>query len=125
MDALNALESLGIEFVCDGLPTNETEFLSMFKAVTGSDADGDAILSDDPADFPVTWAEIQAEISALDAAAPMKALRKERDARLVETDHYALNDVTMTDEMREYRQALRDITDSYSSLDTVVWPTKP
>ena len=24
-----------------------------------------------------------------------------------------------------YRQALRDITASYQSLDTVVWPTKP
>ena len=24
-----------------------------------------------------------------------------------------------------YRQALRDITDSYSNVDEVVWPTKP
>ena len=25
----------------------------------------------------------------------------------------------------DYRQALRDVTISYNSLDNVVWPTKP
>ena len=52
-------------------------------------------------------------------------LRAERDLRLAETDYYALSDVTITTAMQTYRQALRDITDTYSSLDTVVWPTKP
>ena len=27
--------------------------------------------------------------------------------------------------MKTYRQALRDITDSATSLDDVTWPTKP
>jgi len=31
----------------------------------------------------------------------------------------------MTAEQTTYRQALRDITDSATSLDDVVWPTKP
>jgi len=31
----------------------------------------------------------------------------------------------MSDDRRAYRQALRDITDSYASLDDVVWPVKP
>ena len=52
-------------------------------------------------------------------------LRIERNLRLAETDHFGFSDVTMTDAMTTYRQALRDITESYSSLDDVVWPTKP
>ena len=55
----------------------------------------------------------------------IKALRTERDRLLAETDYLALSDNTMTDAMTNYRQALRDITDTYSDLDTVVWPTKP
>jgi len=52
-------------------------------------------------------------------------LRAERDQLLAETDYLALSDNTMTDAMASYRQALRDITNTYTSLDDVVWPTKP
>ena len=53
-------------------------------------------------------------------------LRDERDRRLRETDHWAYQDrPTMTDEQIAYRQALRDITDTYDSINDVVWPTKP
>ena len=31
----------------------------------------------------------------------------------------------MSEERRIYRQALRDITDTYISMNTVVWPNKP
>jgi hypothetical protein len=31
----------------------------------------------------------------------------------------------MTDAQTEYRQALRDIPDTFSTLDTVIWPDKP
>ena len=31
----------------------------------------------------------------------------------------------MSDEMKTYRQALRDITKTYKTLDDVKWPTKP
>ena len=55
----------------------------------------------------------------------LAALRAERDQRLAETDYLALSDNTMSAEMTTYRQALRDITNSYTSLDDVVWPTKP
>ena len=55
----------------------------------------------------------------------MNNLRIERNKLLAETDFYALNDVTMSDEMRNYRQLLRDITDNYTSLHDVVWPEKP
>jgi len=60
-----------------------------------------------------------------DADRALAVLRAERDRRLAETDWYANSDVTMSAAMTTYRQALRDITDTYSDLDTVVWPTKP
>ena len=55
----------------------------------------------------------------------LEDLRDERNARLLETDWWASSDLTMTSEQTAYRQALRDITDNYSSLDDVVWPEKP
>ena len=64
------------------------------------------------------WADGQADRD-------LAALRAERDQLLAETDYLALSDNTLSAEMTTYRQALRDITDSYTSLDDVVWPTKP
>jgi len=54
-------------------------------------------------------------------------LREQRDALLKDTDWLANSDVTMSDAMRTYRQALRDITDTYQSLndDGFAFPTKP
>ena len=63
--------------------------------------------------------------SAISSEEALKYLRLERDRRLAETDVWALSDRTMSADMTTYRQALRDITDTYSDLDTVVWPTKP
>ena len=80
---------------------------------------------EDNEDTVPTQSEIDAEIVVLQGQQDLKELRAERDLRLAETDFYALSDVTMSTEMSTYRQALRDITDTYSSLDTVVWPTKP
>ena len=49
-------------------------------------------------------------------AIELQILRTERNALLAETDFYANSDVTMSDDMKTYRQALRDIT---SGLDTI------
>ena len=63
---------------------------------------------------------------ALDRA--LNKLREERNQLLVETDWMANSDVTMSDDWKTYRQALRDLT---SGLDTVAkveakeFPTKP
>jgi hypothetical protein len=72
-----------------------------------------------------TEAEITAKIAELEAAEPMRLLRLERNQRLANTDWWASSDLTMTNEQREYRQALRDITETYTSLDDVVWPEVP
>tara|TARA_R100000278_G_scaffold110723_1_gene88007 strand:- start:217 stop:672 length:456 start_codon:yes stop_codon:yes gene_type:complete len=53
--------------------------------------------------------------------------RAERNNLLKETDFYALSDVTMSDEMKTYRQELRDLPTA-SGADwphNVTWPTKP
>ena len=59
------------------------------------------------------------------AEASLSGLRRLRDEKLSETDWWMMQDRTATDEQRVYRQALRDITDTYTSLEDVVWPTKP
>jgi hypothetical protein len=53
------------------------------------------------------------------------SVRKERDRKLAETDWMALSDVTMSEEMATYRQALRDITAQEGFPHSVNWPVKP
>jgi len=121
-----ALSELGVtEWVLRGEPTSEAEFNEMFRKVTGSDANGSAIESSNPDDWGTTWAAVSAKKDELVAAEPLRLLREERDRRLAATDWWAMSDRTMTAEQTTYRQALRDITESYTSLDDVVWPTKP
>ena len=72
-----------------------------------------------------TNAEIQAKSDEIAAAMPLAQLRAARNAKLAETDWWASSDLTMTQAQTDYRQALRDITDSATSLDDVTWPTKP
>jgi len=68
---------------------------------------------------------INAKIDELKAAEPMRLLREERNRLIAETDWWASSDLTMTSAQTTYRQALRDITKSATSLDDVTWPTKP
>lgn len=73
-------------------------------------------------------AEELAIIEANKAAALLSVtddLRQVRNQLLAETDWWASSDLTMTEAQTTYRQALRDITDTYSNLDDVVWPEKP
>lgn len=120
------LTNLGIdEWVIRGEPATEDEFNSMFRKVTGADANGAAIESSNPADFGVTWSQIIAKQTELNNAAPMKELRRQRDIKLSETDWWASSDLTITDAQKKYRQDLRDITKSATSLDDVTWPEKP
>ena len=75
-----------------------------------------------------------AEEAAWEAGAKDRAidhLRQKRNNLLKETDYYALSDVTMSTDMQNYRQSLRDLTNSISDDDTaddvkaIVFPTKP
>jgi len=58
----------------------------------------------------------------------MQNLRAKRNMLLMETDFYALSDVTMSTEMSTYRTQLRDITNGLTTVDqvnAVTFPTKP
>ena len=74
-----------------------------------------------------TKAEHEAAYQATLDANTATANRATRDAKLAETDFYALSDVTMSSEMTTYRQALRDITThaNWPNLEDSDWPTKP
>ena len=122
----DALSALGVtEWVLRGEPTSAEEFGSMFRKVTGADDNGSAIESDNATDWGVTWDEVNKKLQDLTSAEPMKELRAERDKLIAATDWWASSDLTMTDAQKSYRQALRDITEDYTSLDDVEWPTKP
>ena len=72
-------------------------------------------------------AEEQAWADAAPARA-VAALRAKRNRLLAETDYYALSDVTMSDDMKTYRQNLRDLPagkDTVAKCENATWPTKP
>ena len=55
-------------------------------------------------------------------------LRSRRNQLLADTDYYALSDVTMSDDMKTYRQNLRDLPsgkDTVEKCDNATFPTKP
>jgi len=67
------------------------------------------------------WAD-----GALDRA--LARVRNKRNNKLAKTDLYALSDVTMSNNMKTYRQELRDITnglDTVEKCNAVTWPTQP
>ena len=118
-----------LQFTLKGAPTTEDEFNSKFKKYVSTDENGMGVFTSDPAEFGVSWTDIQNKLTELNAAEPLVELRLERNTKLAETDWV----VTMHKEkgtniptaMKTYRQALRDITDSATSLDDVTWPEKP
>ena len=75
----------------------------------------------------------EAEIAEFNANKPTDAeiladkweiVREQRNARLSETDWRASTDRTLSDEWRDYRQALRDVP-TQSDPDNITWPTEP
>ena len=72
-----------------------------------------------------------AEEKAWADEAPARALarlRQRRNALLAETDYLALSDNTLSDDMKTYRQELRDLPDGKDTVEkceNATWPTKP
>ena len=56
-------------------------------------------------------------------------VRERRDALIAQTDWVMMPDAPLSAETKEsflgYRQALRDLPQTYSSAEEVVWPLKP
>ena len=98
---------------------------------SGSDYSGFTWLESDTAP---TESEIDTEVTRLNNAEPMRLLRIERDRLLTACDWRASSDLTLTDNWKTYRQALRDLPasaspklDSDGDLDmtSVTFPTEP
>ena len=86
------------------------------KQVELSDAEKDAIVK--------MWNENL--VSEVDVA--LGVLRKKRNRLLAETDYLALSDNTLSDDMKKYRQDLRDLPagkDTVKKCENAVFPTKP
>ena len=86
------------------------------KQVELSDAEKDAIVK--------MWNENL--VGEVDVA--LGVLRKKRNRLLAETDYLALSDYTLSDDMKKYRQDLRDLTtglDTVEKVNSVTFPTKP
>jgi len=62
------------------------------------------------------------------ASRALANLREKRDRLLAETDYLALSDNTLSDDMKTYRQELRDLPsgkDTVEKCENTTWPTKP
>ena len=62
------------------------------------------------------------------AARALANLRAKRNRLLAETDYLALSDNTLSDDMKTYRQDLRDLPagkDTVAKCENATWPTKP
>lgn len=84
------------------------------------DPSTDSIVEDNSPPGPPVPTQAELDEFALDA------LRQERNVLLSQSDWMANSDSpAMTDAWKTYRQALRDITNTYKNQREVVWPTPP
>ena len=77
---------------------------------------------DNPYKMP-TEKEVNDKIAEMD----LNEVRQIRNQKLAETDWTQSRDITLSNDAdwKTYRQALRDITKTYKTLDDVTWPEKP
>lgn len=124
---------LGIsqDFQCLGNPTNEKQYNDQVRWIVGEDADRNAVYGNTQL---VTWQQVMQYASEADQQWKLRLVRQERDKQLAETDWWAVADRTITQQQKDYRQALRDITDNCNpqldELDQLItssvnWPVKP
>ena len=85
-------------------------------------------------DTKPTESEIDAEVTRLTNAEPMRLLRVERDRLLTACDWRASSDLTLSTAWKTYRQSLRDLpasaspkldTDGNLDMSSVTFPTEP
>ena len=124
-------------------------YISKIKAYVGSDVDflNDVIVQDKKdgkgpiiaqwnLDSPAkpTYEQLDAletKATAFDDESSLNELRAERDIKLTQSDWIVIKEreeggsVSNFADWKEYRQKLRDITNTYKSLDKVKWPTAP
>jgi hypothetical protein len=101
---------------------------ALYANAVSINGDGDNAVATDADGRVVSWdaSAVATKEAELISAFKLQELRTERNRLIAETDHWVLSDTAdATSAQTTYRQALRDITDSATSLDDVSWPTKP
>jgi hypothetical protein len=94
-------------------------------SISGNDINQITWLNGTP---PISAEQILAIIPQVELDMAMETLRAKRNKLLADTDYLALSDNTMTEEVKTYRQKLRDITEGLTTVEqveAVVFPTKP
>ena len=74
IQSLNTKGGNSHEYVMTGTPTNEAEYNSQVKFISGSDASGTAIFSD----AKYSWSEVNAEVTALKTAYDANKYQRDR-----------------------------------------------
>jgi len=94
-----------------------------FRGDDAWDNDGNQITIDESA--------VAKKVAEIEAAQPLEDLRRERNFILSQSDWVVIKEreeggsVSNFADWKEYRQKLRDITNTYKSLEDVKWPTAP
>jgi len=98
---------LKTEADCTDLETNEVDTDQVGQPLYGNE-----------------W-EVAYTVANKSEADAKEAVRNQRDSLLVGTDWMASSDITMSSEIKTYRQALRDVPAQAGFPFSVTWPTKP
>ena len=110
----------------EDIPTSQAELNKMFKIVKD-----DGTYSSDPSDFGFTYAQAKTAYDKQKTDDELFDVREVRDRKLAQSDWIVIKEreeggsVSNFADWKTYRQALRDITKTYKTLDTVKWPTAP
>ena len=132
----NVNEALGIDpVIASPKPEPSGDYKVVVRNGVEQDANGNWVhawtendmfqeYTDDDNNVVTVQDQINAKVAA-DNAALASTERATRDDLLKATDHYGLSDVTMTEAMATYRQALRDVPQQEGFPQTITWPTKP
>lgn len=109
------------------LPIDKSDAILALRPNAQFRLQGDVLTWTDPEQTEPTSEEIQKKYDELLAAQPLNEVRAVRNMKLAETDWTQNRDVTLSNDAdwKTYRQALRDITKDYKSLEDVKWPEKP
>ena len=101
---------------------------ALYANVVSINGDGDNAVAKDKEGKVVSWdaSAVATKEAELISAFKLQELRTERNRLIAETDHWVLSDTAdATSAQTTYRQDLRDITKTATSLDDVTWPEKP
>ena len=101
---------------------------ALYSNVVSISGDGSDAVAMDANGNTVAWdaSAVATKAAELEASFKLEQLRSMRNELLAETDWWMFSDTaTPSQAQLDYRQALRDITASYSNLDDAVFPSKP